>query len=80
MLCDTGQISQVLNIDGKVKRPDADMVKDITGYSIGGVSPIGLPENIGIIMDSALHVLIRFGRQPGTLIAFFQPPLISLKR
>ena len=54
MLCDTSQISQVLNIDGKVNRPDADTVKDITGYSIGGVSPIGLPENIGIIMDSAL--------------------------
>ena len=37
MLCDTSQISHVLNIDGKVKRPDADTVKDITGYSIGGV-------------------------------------------
>ena len=58
MLCDTSQISQVLNIDGKVKRPAADTVKDITGYSIGGVSPIGLPEDIGIITVSYTHLTL----------------------
>tara|TARA_Y100000591_G_C21840243_1_gene705112 strand:+ start:99 stop:554 length:456 start_codon:yes stop_codon:yes gene_type:complete len=55
MLCDTDQITEILNIDGKVKRPDANTVKDLTGYSIGGVSPIGLPSDISIIMDSALE-------------------------
>ena len=44
----------MLNIEGKVRRPDADIVKDITGYSIGGVSPIGLPDGISIIMDASL--------------------------
>ena len=44
----------MLNIEGKVRRPDADIVKDVTGYSIGGVSPIGLPDGISIIMDTSL--------------------------
>ena len=35
-------------------RPDANKVKNITGYSIGGVSPIGLPLNIDIIIDTSL--------------------------
>ena len=53
-LCNTKAIPKVLNIEGKVRRPDADIVKDITGYSIGGVSPIGLPDGICIIMDNSL--------------------------
>lgn len=53
-LCNTRAIPKVLNIEGKVRRPDADIVKDITGYSIGGVSPIGLPDGISIIMDASL--------------------------
>jgi prolyl-tRNA editing enzyme YbaK/EbsC (Cys-tRNA(Pro) deacylase) len=53
-LCNTRVIPKVLNIEGKVRRPDANIVKDITGYSIGGVSPIGLPEGISIIMDTSL--------------------------
>ncbi len=35
-------------------RPDANKVKNITGYSIGGVSPIGLPLNINVIIDTSL--------------------------
>ena len=53
-LCNTRAIPKVLNIEGKVRRPDADIVKDVTGYSIGGVSPIGLPDGISIIMDASL--------------------------
>jgi prolyl-tRNA editing enzyme YbaK/EbsC (Cys-tRNA(Pro) deacylase) len=53
-LCNTSVIPKVLGIEGKVRRPDANIVKDITGYSIGGVSPIGLPDGISIIMDTSL--------------------------
>lgn len=53
-LCHTKILPQLLNVDGKVIRPDADKVKSITGYSIGGVSPIGLPKGLNIIADSSL--------------------------
>ncbi len=53
-LCNTKILPQLLNVDGKVIRPDADKVKSITGYSIGGVSPIGLPKELNIIADSSL--------------------------
>ena len=53
-LCNTDYLLKVLNIDGKVIRPDANKVKNITGYSIGGVSPIGLPLNINVIIDTSL--------------------------
>jgi prolyl-tRNA editing enzyme YbaK/EbsC (Cys-tRNA(Pro) deacylase) len=53
-LCNTKILAQLLNVEGKVIRPDADTVKSITGYSIGGVSPIGLPKELNIIADSSL--------------------------
>ena len=53
-LCNTDNLLKLLNSDGKVIRPDANKVKAITGYSIGGVSPIGLPLNIDIIIDTSL--------------------------
>ena len=52
--CDTNAIPQVLEIEGKVKRPDAGQVKEMTGYSIGGVSPIALPIEVIVLIDLAL--------------------------
>ena len=43
--CKTEMISKVLNLDGNIRRPNAEEVKKITGYSIGGVSPVGLIKN-----------------------------------
>ena len=57
--CNTDTIIKVLDIQGVVKRPDAKIVKEITGYSIGGVSPVALPPDIRMIIDSSLR---RFGR------------------
>ena len=53
-LCETKSIPLLMEMEGKVKRPDADRVKAITGYSIGGVSPIDLPEDVIIFIDTAL--------------------------
>ena len=43
-----------MEMDGKVSRPHAHRVKDITGYSIGGVSPIALHEDVIVLIDTAL--------------------------
>ena len=52
--CTIESLSDLAAIDGKPERPDANYVKEITGYSIGAVSPIGLDEDITILIDSAL--------------------------
>jgi len=38
----------------KVDRADADAVRAATGYSIGGVSPIGLPAGVTLLLDKQL--------------------------
>ena len=52
--CNIDILLKLLNIDGRVLRPDADKVKLITGFSIGGVSPVGLPSELDIIIDTSL--------------------------
>jgi Cys-tRNA(Pro) deacylase len=37
-----------------IKRADADMVRDATGYSIGGVPPLGLARQLRTYFDEAL--------------------------
>jgi Cys-tRNA(Pro) deacylase len=41
----------------KVDKADADTVRQATGYPIGGVSPVGLPEGLAVLVDEALAPL-----------------------
>ena len=52
--CSPSAVIKVLGLGGKISRPDADRVKAVTGYSIGGVSPAGLPEDVVVLIDAAL--------------------------
>ncbi len=52
--CKTNRLPKILNIKGTVIRPDANKAKEITGYSIGGVSPVGLPKELDLIIDTSL--------------------------
>lgn len=58
-ICKTSTLPKILNLKGSVTRPDARKVKEVTGYSIGGVSPIGLPSQLDLIIDTSLK---RFDR------------------
>ena len=53
--CKIQALHKILNIEGSVFRPEAKIVKKITGYSIGGVSPIGLPRELNLIIDTSLR-------------------------
>ena len=55
--CDTDALAAALGHAGGCRRPDADFVKAVTGYSIGGVSPVALPADVPVVMD---HSLSRF--------------------
>ena len=44
----------VEQITGPLGRADAAFVKERTGYSIGGVSPFGLPDDVVVVVDRDL--------------------------
>ncbi len=52
--CDAKTLPGVLGLDGKVSRPDADRVRDETGFSIGGVAPVGGAKPLPVAIDSGL--------------------------
>ena len=51
--CSLNKIKKILNLKD-VSMANADEVKDITGFSIGGVSPIGHLKKIPILIDLSL--------------------------
>lgn len=52
--CRTAKLAQALSLEGEVRRADADLVRHATGFAIGGVAPLGLPQSLPMAMDKAL--------------------------
>jgi len=52
--CDTKALPAALGLEGKVKRADADAVRAATGFSIGGVAPVGHVEKLPMAIDADL--------------------------
>ena len=38
-----------------IERPDATYVREVTGYAIGGIPPVGHPRHITTVFDEDLH-------------------------
>lgn len=53
--CDTGTLPTVLGLDGTCKRADADLVREATGFAIGGVAPVGQATRLPIAIDASLR-------------------------
>lgn len=51
---DTEALPGVLGLDGRCKRADADMVREATGFTIGGVAPVGHATALPIAIDESL--------------------------
>jgi prolyl-tRNA editing enzyme YbaK/EbsC (Cys-tRNA(Pro) deacylase) len=58
-------------IGEKLKRPDAQRVRDITGYAIGGVPPIGHPTQLRAYVDPDLLAFDLVWAAAGTPNAVF---------
>jgi prolyl-tRNA editing enzyme YbaK/EbsC (Cys-tRNA(Pro) deacylase) len=58
-------------VGGEVSMADAKSVKAVTGYSIGGVPPIGHPEALRTIIDEDLLVLPLVWAAAGSASAVF---------
>ncbi len=52
--CDTAALARALGLDGTVGRADADMVRDATGFTIGGVPPIAHATPLPTAIDASL--------------------------
>lgn len=52
--CDLKALPAALGLDGKAGRADADLVRDTTGFSIGGVPPLGHATPLPVAIDASL--------------------------
>ena len=52
--CDTAALARALGLDGTVGRADADMVREATGFTIGGVPPIAHATPLATAIDASL--------------------------
>ncbi len=52
--CDTKALPGALNMTGACKRADADLVRQATGFAIGGVAPLAHPQPLSTAVDISL--------------------------
>ena len=53
--CLEKSLPTALSLEGKVGRPKANEVKAITGFTIGGVAPIGMTACLPMVIDRSLQ-------------------------
>ena len=52
--CDTKALAGALGREGKVRRADADAVREATGFAIGGVAPVAHETRLPVAIDASL--------------------------
>ena len=52
--CKPDALPRALNLEGEVKRCDADEVRAATGFAIGGVAPVALAQDLPALLDVSL--------------------------
>jgi prolyl-tRNA editing enzyme YbaK/EbsC (Cys-tRNA(Pro) deacylase) len=52
--CDAGALPAALGLQGRARRADAEAVREATGFSIGGVAPLGHPRALPTAIDASL--------------------------
>lgn len=53
-MCDTAALGRALGLATAPKRASAELVREATGFAIGGVSPLGHPGKLPIAIDGSL--------------------------
>ena len=78
--CLPENLPRVLNLDGKVTKPQAQRVKDVTGFTIGGVAPVGLANDMPIAIDASLRRFEQLYAAAGHPHCLFPASFDELKR
>ncbi|MGB1773964.1 MAG: YbaK/EbsC family protein [Arenicellales bacterium] len=66
---DEARVGQILGTT--IHRADADFVKHATGFSIGGVPPVGHPTQLTVVLDQALQGFEEIWAAGGTPTSVF---------
>lgn len=77
---DTAKVAHVLGA-AHVGRADADLVRDATGFAIGGVAPVGHPHPLRTVIDTHLcsfEVIWAAAGTPKTVFATSYDELLQL--
>ena len=69
--CDLEALGRALGLDAPPKRADADLVRQATGFAIGGVAPLGHAETLPIAVDESLSRFPRLHAAAGHPNAVF---------
>jgi prolyl-tRNA editing enzyme YbaK/EbsC (Cys-tRNA(Pro) deacylase) len=77
--CDTAALAAALGRT-KVKRADADAVREATGFTIGGVAPLGHPAPLPVAIDASLGRFDRIFAAAGHPHCVFPTVLAELTR
>jgi len=67
---DEAKVSQILGT--AIHRADADFVKRATGFSIGGVPPVGHPSQLTVVLDQTLQDFEEIWAAGGTPTSVFR--------
>lgn len=76
--CIEDSLPNALKIKGSVRRPQASEVKAITGFTIGGVAPIGLLKPIPTVIDGSMKRFDKVYAAAGHPHCVFSAPLNAL--
>ena len=52
--CDTKALGIALGREGRIRRADADAVREATGFAIGGVAPVAHETRLPVAIDASL--------------------------
>jgi len=78
--CLEGNLAAALNLTGDVRRPQASEVKGATGFSIGGVAPIGMLHSLPVVIDRSLKRFDDIFAAAGHPHCVFRTNISDLKR
>jgi prolyl-tRNA editing enzyme YbaK/EbsC (Cys-tRNA(Pro) deacylase) len=76
---DTAAVARVLGV-ARVGRADADLVRDATGFAIGGVAPVGLVRPLRMLIDTHLATFDVLWAAAGTPNTVFSTTYEELAR
>lgn len=77
--CREDQLPRIFNLEGQVVRPPADLVRAVTGFSIGGVAPVGLVSTLPVAIDASLKRFDKIYPAAGHPNAMFDTTIAELK-
>ena len=78
--CREDQLPRVFNLEGAVVKPSADLVRAVTGFSIGAVAPVGLISKLPVAIDASLKRFDKVYASAGHTHCMFATSVDELKK